>query len=112
MFSCDSGGLRSASLAGVAGVLMSKDSSDQEFGIDYDKVYAACVEVLQNMGEISKEDKESGVISGKVKGSNISIKIERKDSGKTHVEISARKYMIPKPEIAGGLLYEISNKLK
>jgi len=97
--------------AGVVGVLAGKDSSQAEFSVDFDTVFSTSLEVVQQMGKVKKEDKGNGVIKGNVSGADVTLKLEPKE-GKVGVTISARKFMLPKPEIAGGILHQISEKLK
>ena len=98
--------------AGVAGVLVGKDSSEAEFNLDYDRVYTTSIEVMRKMGSLSSENKATGVIKGNIQSANVTLKITRKDEKTIQATASARKYLIPKPEIAGGLIYAISEKLK
>ena len=98
--------------AGVAGVLAGKDSSQVEFSVDFDTVFKTSLEVMQQMGKVKKEDKGNGVIKGKVSGADVTLKLEKQDNGNMQVTISARQFMLPKPEIAGGILHQISEKLK
>jgi hypothetical protein len=98
--------------AGVAGVLMGKDSSTADFSASPDQVYAAALDVAKKMGQVSKEDQAAGFIKFAVDGANVTIEIKPQPENKTSVDVSARKMMLPKPEIAGGVLYNISEKLK
>jgi uncharacterized protein involved in outer membrane biogenesis len=97
---------------GVAAVLIGKDSYQADFALAYDKVYSTSVKVVKQMGKLTKEDKNKGVIKGKVSGSNITVKLERKTQKSVQVTVSARKLLIPKPKVAGGVLHEITEKLK
>ena len=45
-------------------------------------------------------------------GADVLIKLENTPARKIKVVVSARQYMLPKPEIAGGVLYQIGEKLK
>jgi len=98
--------------AGVTGVLIGKDSSQAEFNLNYDKVFDAAVKIMEKIGTISKQDPKGGIIKGKVNGSSISIEFEKKSGKNIVVTVSARKYMIPKPKVAGGILYQIQEILK
>jgi hypothetical protein len=63
------------------------------------------------MGKVTKEDKSGGVIGANIDSAQVTLKIREKDN-KTELTISARRYLLPKPEIANGVLYKISEKLK
>lgn len=98
--------------AGVAGVLISKDSGLEEYNADMKKTYATVLNVLTKMGSIVSEDASGGVIKAKVDGCDVIAKLTKLDGKKTEVEVSARKLMIPKAEVAHGVLYEVSKILK
>lgn len=97
---------------GVAAALIGKDSAAADFRKPFDTVYAMSIEALQKLGKVTKEDKRRNVIKGKVQGAAIVVKFTQNDKANVGVEVSARKYMLPKPEIAGGVLHEISQRLK
>lgn len=108
-----------AMLAGVAvlpvaivGTFVGKDSVSQDFASSIDKVYEVSLRTLKQKGKVTKEDKAAGVIGAVVDSSQVAIKINKKADNKTEVVVSARKYLFPKSEIAGGVLYDIAEKLK
>ena len=96
--------------AGVAGAMFSKDSSIKEFSVDADRAYEAVLAVLKKMGTVEAGNKPSS-IKANVDGANISVEIARKEDGKVQVKISARKYLIPRPETANGIMYQLSQGL-
>ncbi len=96
--------------AGIAGTLIGEDSGREEFNVGYPKAFKASVEVVQKTGEVISSDEGSGVIKAKVDGSGVTIRVVKKDTDKTEIIVSARKMMIPKPEIAQGILYQIKER--
>jgi len=98
--------------AGVAGILIGKDSGVSDFNLDYDKAYRAAIETMQKIGKVAKDDMDKGIIKAKVDATDVTIEIIKQTAGKVRVKVSARKYLIPKPEIAEGVLYQISEALK
>ena len=98
--------------AGVAGVLLGKDDSTAEYSVSFDKVYAAARKLLEDTGRIEQEIEGSGILKGKSSGANITIEVTRKDDKIVTVKVTARQMMLPKPEIALGFLYQLSEKLK
>jgi len=98
--------------AGVAGVLLGKDSGAQEFEVSFEKAYNAVKEAVQVRGEIVVEDQAKGFIKAKVDGSDVKIQITSKEKNKVAIDVSARQMMLPKPEVAQGVLYQISERLK
>ena len=96
----------------VAVTLIGRDSVQQDFISTFDNVYAASLEVLKRKGKITREDKLRGVISATINSVQVTVKIKKNAGNNTQVIISARKYLFPKPEIAGCILYGILEKLK
>ena len=96
---------------GVAGMLVGKDDSTAEFSKSFDAVYSAALAMMQEKGEVKSEDKAAGLIKGKMDKADVTIKIEQKDS-KVTVTASARQMMMPKKELAGGVIYKLQERLK
>ncbi|MGA2775658.1 MAG: AsmA family protein [Candidatus Omnitrophota bacterium] len=108
-----------AMLAGVAvfpvalaATFTGKDSAAQDFAVDFDKVYNTSLAVLRRMGKVAKEDRNKGMINAEVNSAKVELRVNKKVGNKTEVFVSARRYLLPRPEVAGGILYEISEKLK
>jgi len=98
--------------AGVAGVLMGNDSGAAELGSDFDSAYRVSEEVLKQMGEIVKADVQNYTITAKVSGVDVVLKVEKGETRRVKITVTARKYMIPRPEIAQGVISQISQRLK
>ena len=98
--------------AGVIGVMVGKDSASGEFKLGLDRVYSEALKVIKQMGEVKSEDRGSGIIQGKVNGADITAKVESTTGKKTTVTVSARQMLIPKREIADGIIYQLKKKLK
>lgn len=98
--------------AGVAGVLIGKDSAEQEFSVSGDKVYKTVLKLVGEIGEMVSENKDKQLIKAKVSGADVNIRLEQPGPAKTIVKVSARQMMIPKPAVAGGVLHQLSEKLK
>ena len=96
----------------VALTLMGRDSVQQDFIATFDNTYEEALGVLKQQGKITREDKSQGIIGATINSTQINVKIIKKAGNKVQVVVSARKYLLPKPEIAGGVLYRISDKLK
>jgi len=118
-------GLKSSAIYGIAAItgigtipvaagtiLFGKDHALAELDQDFQAVHEACVATLRKLGEVGKENKESGIIKGKASGCSISIELTKTKQGKTQVKVSARKLFWPKPKIAGGILHELTQNLK
>jgi len=106
-------------LAGVAALPVAavftftgKDYAQASFKVTMAKAYDVGLEVLKGMGVIKKENRASGIISATVNGSGIAFKIKKVDESTTEITISARQLGFPRPEIAEGILYQITDRLK
>jgi len=98
--------------AGIAGVMIGKDSGNQVFNADLTKVYQAALTAVQKRGKVEKEAQDKGLIKAAIDGASVVVEMKDLGQGKVSVTVSARKMMIPKPEIAEGILYGIAEVLK
>ncbi len=97
--------------AGIAAALMGDANSAAEVSADPGKAYQTSLGFLKEKGQVTQEDQKAGVIKGKSDGHDVVIKITSKD-GKTSIEVTAKKMLLPKPQVAGGILYQITERLK
>jgi hypothetical protein len=95
----------------VAATFIGKDSVQQIIDADFEHVYAISLEVIKRMGRITKDDAPGGVIKADINGAMVAVMLRNGVDNKTEITISARKYMFPKLDIAGGVLYQIVDKL-
>jgi uncharacterized protein involved in outer membrane biogenesis len=98
--------------AALAVTFAGKDSAEEELHVSFDSLYDISSGVLRKNGKVSGENKQTGVISAEVNGSSVKLELKRINNGVTKVTVSARKFMMPKPEVASGILYQIKEKLK
>lgn len=98
--------------AGVVGIMIGKDDSTADFDVKFDKAFAVALDVIKENGELKSEEKAKGTIKAKMDGADITIVIAEKTKSSVTITASARKMMLPKPEIAGGVIYKITEKLK
>lgn len=96
---------------GIASAFLGKDSGLQELPADFNSVFKVAVDVMSKSGSIERQDPQNGVVKGKVEGADVTIELTRQGN-KTAIKVSARKLMLPKPEIAQGILYQISRKFQ
>jgi len=95
----------------VAVTFAGKDSVEQSIDASIEHVYEISLEVVNRMGTITKHDASMGVIKANINGSMIALILRKGADNKTEITISARKYMLPELDIAGGVLYQILDKL-
>jgi uncharacterized protein involved in outer membrane biogenesis len=107
-----------AMLAGVAvlpvavvATFIGKDSVQQTIDASFEHTYEISLEVVKSMGTITKEDESNGVIKADIHGSAVALILRKAADNKAEITISARKYMLPQLDIAGGVLYQILDKL-
>ncbi len=99
--------------AGVAVTLLGKDSTRQIFDVPLEKVYASALKTVESSATVKNEDKATGVITATMADrTSVTVKIAGLTPKSTQVTVSARKFLLPKPEIAKGILLQISEKLK
>lgn len=97
---------------GIAATFLGKDSVQQTTDAGFQHVYEVSLEAVKRMGELTKEDAVNGVIKANIQGAMVAIQLRKGSDNKTEITISARKYVFPKPDIAGGVLYQIVDKLQ
>ncbi|MDO8747738.1 MAG: hypothetical protein Q7J72_01300 [Candidatus Omnitrophota bacterium] len=106
-------------LAGVAAMPVAavftfagKDYTQASFDVTTDKAYNTGLEVLKQMGAVRRENKTGGVISAEVSGAKVTFRLKKLNDASTEITISARKLGLPKPEVASGVIYQITDRLK
>lgn len=97
---------------GIASMLISSDSAAADFNVNYDEAFAVSAEVFKQMGALQSENKTAGMLGGAVGDCDTKVKIEKIKDNTVKITVSARKFMLPKREIAAGVLYEITRKLE
>lgn len=98
--------------AGLAMVLTGKDSMSDSFDIAFDKAYETCIEVLSSIGKIRNTNRGAGIIKARVRGADVAVKLDEVARRKIKITVSARKFMIPKPQISGRVLHKITQQLR
>ena len=98
--------------AGVAITLMGKDSGQQTFNMPFDNVYEASLSLLKKSGSVTAENEKAGTIKAVVNKNDIHVQVKKITEKTTQLVVSAKKFFLPKPEIANGILLQISEKLK
>jgi hypothetical protein len=95
----------------VAATFMGKDDVQQTIDASFEHAYETSLEVVKRMGKITKQDISDGVIKANINGSAVALTLRKGGGNKTEITVSARKYMLPELDIAGGVLYQILDKL-
>ncbi len=63
--------------AAAESIIFGKDHVLTELDQEFQAVYEACVTTLRQVGELSKENKENGIIKGKASGCSINIMLTK-----------------------------------
>lgn len=95
----------------IVATFVSKDSVEQIIGSGFENTYEISLEVVKRMGTITQQDASNGVIKANINGSSVALILRKIADNKTEITISARKYFLPELDIAGGVLYQILDKL-
>ncbi len=96
----------------VAATLIGKDNVRQIIDASFERVYAASLTTAKSMGRITKNDAQSGVIKASIQGAMVAFILRKSSDNRTEITISARKYMLPKLDIAGGVLYQVLDQFR
>jgi len=95
----------------VVAIFIGKDYVQQIIDASFEHVYEISLQEIKRIGTIAKEDASGGVIKANINGVMVTLILRKGAGNKTEITISARKYMFPKLDIAGGVLYQIADKL-
>ena len=95
----------------VVATFIGKDSVQQIIDASFEHAYETSIQVVKRMGTITQDDVSTGAIKANINGSTVTLILMKGTGNKTEIRISARKYMLPQLDIAGGVLYQILDKL-
>lgn len=87
--------------------LTGKDTIQQDVDMPIADIYARAQRVLKRDGSISKQDAAKYTLEGTLNGASVVVRCAPAKTKGTAVTVSARKLMMPRQEIASGLLYKI-----
>jgi len=97
----------------VAGYTLSNDSAIGEVKCDYRTLWDVSMDKLQNLkAEIQTSNESKGLIKAKVTDNDVTIKIDTINQSMQKLRISARKYLLPKPQFAQKIFVKIVEDLK
>ncbi len=96
----------------IAATFIGKDSVQQIIYVSFEHVYDVSLEVIKRMGTVTKEDAPNGAIKADINGSMVALQLRKKADNETEITISARKHIFPMLDIAGGVLYQILDKMQ
>lgn len=97
----------------VAGYTLSNDSAIGEVKCDYRTLWDVSTDKLQSLkAEILSSNESKGLIKAKVSDNDVTIKIDTLSPTMQKLKISARKYLLPKPQFAQKIFVKIVQDLE
>lgn len=93
-------------------VAIAQDDVKSDLNYSFDRVYQESLKLVKDLGSVKNADSVKGQILAKVYGADITMNIQDEGWNKSSIRIKARKYMLAKLEIANGLLYQLTERLK
>ncbi len=97
--------------AAVLGAIIAQDSMAEDLPAGFDKVFALSEKFIKERGLLKKSEKATGSIVGQVDNHDLKFTLEKLPGGKTRLTVSAHRFLLPRREFAGGVLYQISQGL-
>ena len=98
--------------AAVIGIAVARDDARADLGHSFHAVYEESLKLVRELGVVKKTDPKKGQILANVYSSDITIEVQDKGWGRSSVRIKARRLFLPKFEVANGLLYQLTERLK
>ncbi|MBD3263901.1 MAG: DUF3568 family protein [Candidatus Omnitrophica bacterium] len=100
--------------AGVlTGYVLSNDSASGNVKADYEKLWSMCEDTLDyNRAEIISTDESRGLIKSKIKEHSVTLQITSITENVQKLRVSARKYLLPKPQFAQKIFFDIIDELR
>lgn len=89
-----------------------KDFAQASFAVTMDKAFDEGLQLLKKIGSVKRENKASGIISAESNGTDVTLKLKKLDDKTTQITVSARKLGLPQPEVASGVIYQLTDRLK
>jgi hypothetical protein len=90
---------------------MGKGKIQQEIEEPAYPLFDLSLKVLDELGDIKKQDKKSCLIVADIHGAEVVVRLEPKSENKTVIHVSAKKFFLSQHGIASGALYEILEEL-
>lgn len=98
--------------AGIAGIILGDDNASADYELKPEAVYDEVMKILRaNNAKLKSQDKDQGLIKAVVQSCDVVIKISI-FAGKSKVTVTARRMLIPKPEVAGGIIHQLSERIR
>ena len=97
----------------VTGYTLSNDSASGNVQIDYHSLWESCFEKISAMqGEILITNASKGIIKARLSDNSVTLKIDTITSDMQRLTVSARKYLMPRPQFAQKIFFQIFEEVK
>lgn len=97
---------------GAAMVLAGGDTDMETVRADYGRAFKAASRALAELGNITLDDKSSGILKAVVNGCEVTLTLKKEGFRKVRITAQARKFLLPQQRIASGVLYIILERLR
>jgi hypothetical protein len=98
--------------AAVDATLIGKDNVKEVVEASFEHLYEVSLEVVKRMGTVTKDDAPNGAMKADINGTMVALQLRKSAGNATEITISARQDMFPRLSVAGGVLYQILDKLQ
>ncbi|MBU2102313.1 MAG: DUF3568 family protein [Candidatus Omnitrophota bacterium] len=97
----------------VTGYSLSNDAAIGNLSVQYDRLWKRCELTLEKMQATILEAKQSkGLIKARMSDNDVTIRIDTIDNANQRLRVSARRFMMPKPQFAQKVFFKITENLK
>ncbi len=86
---------------------MGKGNVHKDINIPADKLFDLSLKVLDDLGDIKKNNRSKKTIYASIHGAGVSIVLKEKSKDETKINVTAKWLFLPEHEVASGVLYEI-----
>jgi hypothetical protein len=86
---------------------MGKGKIQQEVAEPASALFDLSLKVLDELGDIKKQDRKSGLIIADIHGAEVIVRLVPEPENKTVIHVSAKKFFLSQHQIASGALYQI-----
>lgn len=96
----------------VVGYTLSADSAAGNVKSEYRELWDVSVERLEDMdAEIIQANESKGIIKAKISDNSLTLEIDTINSLTQRLKVSARRYLLPRPQYAQQIFFKIVEDL-
>ena len=96
----------------AVGYAVSRDSVVLDMDHPADQVWTAIVEETQSVGKIKREDAQRKRVDAEVEETDLVVTLKSLTPAASRVVVRARKFLMPKPEIAQRVAFGIQRRVE